>query len=59
MRQWICLTLVVLTHTYFVSPLLAWNDAGHQTIARIAWIKLSDAERHTINAMLRELRGER
>ncbi len=54
MRQWNRLLLIVLTQSFLASPLFAWNDAGHQTIARIAWISLSDAERHTISAMLRE-----
>ncbi len=48
------LIFLVLVHSMFGPNAFAWNDAGHQTIARIAWERLSDAERHSISAMLRE-----
>lgn len=54
MRLPIQLTLMLLIQLVVTRPVRAWNDAGHLTIARIAWEKLSDTERQTISTMLRE-----
>ena len=35
------------------NPLLAWNDVGHMTVARIAYERLTDAERAAVVAILR------
>ena len=36
------------------SPLLAWNDAGHMTIARIAWDSMSAEDRVSVVKVLRQ-----
>jgi S1/P1 Nuclease len=35
-------------------PACAWNDVGHMAVARIAYEKLTDSERATISAILRQ-----
>ena len=35
-------------------PLWAWNDAGHLTMARIAWERLNDAQRKAVVDILRK-----
>lgn len=42
---------VVLTS---VCPALAWNDAGHLIVARIAWERLNDSQREKVVKLLRQ-----
>ena len=37
-----------------VGSTFAWNDAGHLTIARIAWERLNDSQREKVVKLLRE-----
>lgn len=42
---------IVLTS---ICPALAWNDAGHLIIARIAWGRLNDSQREKVVKLLRQ-----
>ncbi len=37
-----------------IGSVAAWNDAGHLTIARIAWSRLTDSQREKVVALLRK-----
>ena len=54
MNRW--LKLVCFTLTCFTAPseTFAWNDAGHLTIARIAWDTLTEGDRIAVVTILRE-----
>ena len=38
----------------YVGSTFAWNDAGHLTIARIAWERLNDSQREKVVKLLRQ-----
>lgn len=40
--------LILLTE-----PALAWNDAGHMVVARIAWLRLSEQQREAVFARMK------
>jgi hypothetical protein len=40
--------------TVLASPALAWNDAGHMLIARIAWLRMTPAERAKVTDLLKQ-----
>lgn len=45
----------VLVVTLLVShPALAWNDKGHMVVARLAWNKLTEAQRASVVAILKK-----
>ena len=46
----ITITLLAMANN---RQLLAWNDLGHQVVARIAYDRLSDTERHAVVSILR------
>lgn len=33
---------------FLASPVWAWNDAGHMVVARIAWLRLTEAQREAV-----------
>ncbi len=35
-------------------PAVAWNDAGHYVIARIAWLRMNDTQRDAVQRVLRQ-----
>src|SRR5947208_17031169 len=43
----------VLLLLAFAHPAAAWSDKGHMVVARLAWKKLSDAERAKVTEILR------
>jgi hypothetical protein len=53
MRQWCFVTAAAVLFLLVVTPLCAWNDAGHLTIARIAWERLNESQRAKVIAGLR------
>jgi len=54
MRRLFPLVAVVVIGLASIGSALAWNDAGHLTIARIAWERLNDSQREKVVAILRK-----
>jgi hypothetical protein len=46
--------IVVVCCLLLTSGARAWNETGHMTIARLAWLKLSPDERQQVTAILKE-----
>ena len=54
MRRLFPLVVVAVIGLASIGSVLAWNDAGHLTIARIAWERLNDSQREKVVAILRK-----
>lgn len=48
----VCLVMFVVL-IVLASPAFAWNDAGHMLIARIAWLRMTPAERTKVSEVLK------
>jgi len=53
MFRMLSIVAVALIVCSSIDPAQAWNDAGHLTIARIAWERLSESQREKVVAILR------
>ena len=54
MRVLTMFVAVTVSALLCVGSTFAWNDAGHLTIARIAWERLNDSQREKVVAILRK-----
>ena len=54
MRRGLAVLFAFVASICLPSGLWAWNDAGHMTVSRIAWERLSADERDSILAILRQ-----
>ena len=54
MRQLFSFGVVCVVVLASIGSVSAWNDAGHLTIARIAWERLNDSQREKVVAILRK-----
>lgn len=52
MKRHVVRIVLVLAVGCWAQQLLAWNDAGHLTVARIAYGRLTDRQRHAVATML-------
>ncbi|MCX7422240.1 MAG: S1/P1 nuclease [Planctomycetia bacterium] len=53
MKRLMLRIVLVLAVTCCTQQLLAWNDAGHLTVAKIAYERLTDRQRHAVAKLLR------
>ncbi len=49
----VCCVMFALL-TVLANPAFAWNDAGHMLIARIAWLRMTAAERAKVSDVLKK-----
>jgi len=52
--KYFVITAAITTLLTFTTPVRAWNDSGHMTIALLSWRQLDDAQKQTIGNLLRE-----
>lgn len=45
--------VAMLAVCFATSPVLAWNDAGHMVVARIAWLRLTESQRQAVFARMK------
>lgn len=56
-RTWnapLILVVAVIASVACSAPVRAWNDAGHMLIARIAWLRMTPAERAKVSEVLKQ-----